>query len=498
MRAHPLILLTGLTALSTVASAGEERNNWPVEVEQPSALPPARQETTRSGLGPFLFSQPVSTNQFSGAVRARGFRPLFLEAVDSQGEAVETDFLYPLFTYRRAPDGYRWSLFSLVNHYSTQSAPQAAPNQGFDLWPFYFSRDTGNPETSYHAVLPIAGTVRNRFGQDKLSWIGFPLYARWEKNNVTTTTAPWPFIKVLQGEGNEGFELWPLFGQREKANTYREQFYLWPLIFKKETHLWESQPDVKQGFLPFYASSRDGESRSETYLWPFFGYSDRTAPYRYHQTNYFWPLLVQGRGDQRYVNRWGPFYTHSVIKGVDKTWVAWPFWRQQSWTDGALTHNKRQFFFFLYNDTEQRSASNPALPVARKTHYWPVASVWDNGAGRRQVQALSPLEIFFPNNDNVRLLYSPFFAVYRYNRVGPEEVQQSFLWNLVSYRRQPDSSEFHLGPLFSKERNPEEKRYAVGNGVIALEKNAGAGRWHFSFFDFKRRTANRPAGATTP
>lgn len=498
MRASSLLLLIGLTALGSVASAGEERNLWPVEVTQPSNLPEAPDQVVQTGAGPLLFAQPIPSSRFSGAVRARGLRPLYIETLNPNGETQETDLLYPLLTYRRNVDGYRWSLFSIVNRYETKPAPEISADRGFDLWPFYFSRDTGTPDTSYHAVLPLAGTVYHRFGQDKLTWIGFPLYARWEKNHVTTTTAPWPFIKVLEGEGNQGFELWPLFGRRAKDGSYREQFYLWPLIFKKETRLWAPQPTVQQGFLPFYASAKDADSRSETYLWPFFGYSDRVAPYRYHQTNYFWPLFVQGRGDQRYVNRWGPFYTHSVIKGSDKTWVAWPVWRHQTWTDGPLTHTKRQVLFFLYNDVEQRSATNPGLPSAHRTHLWPLLSYWDNGAGRRQVQALSPLEVFFPNNETVRLAYSPLFAIYRYNRAGPQEVQHSLLWNLVTYRRHPDSSEFHLGPLFSTEREGAGQRYAVGNGLLALERQADTGRWRFSFFDFKRRAAKSRPGDTAP
>src|SRR5206468_10740909 len=67
--------------------------------------------------------------------------------------------------------------------------------------------------------------------------------------------------------------------------------------------------------------------RSETYLWPFFGYSDRTAPASYHEIRYLWPLFVQGRGDH-YINRWAPFYTHSVNHGYDKQWFLWPVLRR--------------------------------------------------------------------------------------------------------------------------------------------------------------------------
>lgn len=496
MRPHLLISLVGLLATAAPGRADTERNYWPVSVAQSTTTGPKTQSSW-TGAGPFLFSQPLAPDVPSDPVRARGFRPFYVETLDAQNQLVEGYALYPLFTYRRSPGGYRWSVFSLINHYSFEDAPKDPTQRGFDLWPFYFSRDTGRPESSYHAVLPLYGTVKSRFGQDRLNWVLFPLYARWEKNNVVTTTAPWPIVKVLSGEGNHGFEIWPLFGYRAKADTYREQFYLWPLIYKDESALWEKQPNVKFGFLPFYASIKTADTRSETFIWPFFGYFDRTAPTRYHETDYLWPIWIQGRGDDHYVNRWGPFYTHSIVKGSDKTWVLWPLWRQESWVDGPLRHTRRQLLYFLYHDTEQQSATNPKLAAAHKTHYWPLVSIWDNGAGKKQVQALSPFDVFFPGNEPMRLAYNPFFAVYRYSRDGNENTQQSFLWNFVTYRRQPSEREFHVGPLFSSETRADEKRYTIGNGLLAWQRSA-AGGWHLSFFDFKRREASPARGTPAP
>lgn len=486
-----------LPLLGGVAHAAEETNGWPLFVKQSPRATGADGETW-SGLGPFLFGQPLPAPHSNEAERAVGFRPLFFRTVSAKGETREAYGLYPLFSYRRMTDGYRWSVFSLINHYSTQAPEETVAHRGFDLWPFYFSRETGSPDTSYRAVLPIYGSVPNRFGQDRLSWVLFPLYAKWEKNEVTTTTAPWPFIKHLRGQGNAGFEVWPVAGYRHKPGAYREQFYLWPLIFKKETALWQVQPDVRQGFLPFYASAKNADYTSESFFWPFFGYVDRTAPYRYHEKHYLWPIWVQGRGDALYVNRWGPFYTHSVRKGVEKTWIGWPVWKHQTWVDGKLRHTRRQVLYFLYQDTEQRSVSNPTLPAARKTHVWPLLSFWTNGAGKRQVQALSPLEIFYPNNDVMRMNYTPLFAVYRYSQSAPDTARHSALWNFVTYRREQDEREFHLGPLFSRERRGSEKRYALGNGLLALERSAESGRWKFSVFDFKRRQDSRPNAASAP
>ena len=370
---------------------------------------------------------------------------------DASGRLVESDLLYPLFTHRTGKIGDRWSLLDLVN---VERPPKSSDTGGraFDVWPVYFSRDTGDPATSYHALFPIHGTVKDRFGDDRISWALFPLYGRFEKHGTTTTTVPWPIVKILRGDGNHGFTLWPLFGWRAKEGVYRDQFCLWPLIYQNEANLGQPKPSVSLGVLPFYARDESAGSKSETYVWPFFGYLHRTAPDRYDETRWLWPLWVQGHGDNHHrVDRWAPFYTHSVSKGVDKHWVLWPLFRREEWADSGLEQTKTQFLYFLYWSLRQRSAAHPALAPAQKTHVWPLLSYWDNGAGRRQLQILSPLEVFFPDNEPVRLAYSPLFALYRYERWAPGDVRGSFLWDAITWRHSPARREFHLGPLLSVE-----------------------------------------------
>jgi hypothetical protein len=382
-------------------------------------------------------------------------------------------------------------------------APVASPNgertEAFDLWPFYFSRQTGDPATSYRALFPLGGTIKNRFGDDRIDWVLFPLYGRFQKRERVEWDAPWPFVRTFRGGGHSGFALWPLFGWHNQAGVARAHYYLWPLIYKDESHLDEPVPSVSLGVLPFYAVDRRPGSVSETYLWPFFGYTDRTAPYRYHETRWFWPLFVQGRGDDRYINRWAPFYTHSVIKGDGKTWVLWPLWRQQTWTEDGLMQKKSQLLYFVYWSLQQRSATNAALAPAEKTHFWPLLSVWDNGAGRRQLQVLNPLEVFFPRNEQVRLAYSPLFALYRYDRRVPGDVRHSFLWDAITFERRDSAGtrEFHLGPLLKIETRPAGKRIALGHGLLGLRRTSGERGWHAFLFDFPRKpdkiAATKPA-----
>ncbi|ACB73973.1 hypothetical protein [Opitutus terrae] len=477
------------------AAAHAEENTWPVRVDQTDDEGVV---LSSQWIGPLVFEKPSAEPG-----RVAGVRPLFARWTTPAGDLRETNVLYPVFTYRTDGTNFRWSVFQLMNRSSSHdlasSEPATTRHDTFDVWPFWFSRDTGSPETSYRALFPIAGTLKSRLGYDELSWTLFPLYGRAEKSGAVSTSTPWPFIKVTRGT-EQGFALWPLFGRRERPGEFERQYFLWPLIWNNTLRpagdaVHPAAPRREVGFLPFYTSETDTGFVNRSYVWPFFGYTDRTQPIRYHETRYFWPFLVQGHGDERKVNRWGPVYTHSIVKGTEKTWIAWPIYREKTWSDPALQHTQRQVLYFLYRSTQQRSATNPQAPMAEKAHLWPLISSWDNGAGRKQVQIPSPLEVFFPDNERVRVSWSPLFALYRFDQTAPDTQRHEFLWGLLTWRRAPQQREFHLGPLFSVRERAGEKRIAFGNGLLAWQRSAATGRWRFFWFDFPAKENKLRAAA---
>ena len=465
----------------------EELNGWPLAVRQTAADGAVVSDEM---LGPLFFD-----HHLPGEPHQSGLRPLLLQ---TRSGATESDYLlYPFFTWHREP-GYRsFSFFQLAN--SARETEAGKPTtRAFDVWPFYFSRDTGDPATSYQALFPLGGTIRQRLGFERIHFVLFPLYAAVDEKGAHITHAPWPFLRFIDGGEHHGFEFWPLFGHRGRPQDYDSQFYLWPLIYKSSTHLDEAEPTVKLGVLPFYCRATSPGNIDETYLWPFFGYAHQTEPAKYDEQRYFWPLLVQGRGATRYVNRWAPLYTHSVVKGYDKTWVAWPLFRHAEWQDGRIGQEQNQLLWFLYWSLTQRSLTNPQAAPAHKTHWWPLMSSWDNGAGQRQMQLLSPFEVFFPTNEPIRQLYTPLVALYRYEQQAPDDTRHSFLFSLVSWRKSPAESEFHLGPLFSTRSTPDQARVALGNGLLAWTRRSGTVRWKFSLFDFHPKPAMQAAKASLP
>ncbi len=460
-----------------------EENLWPFAVRQ---VKPDGTTESAEMVGPLIFTKTHAAGEMWG------IRPLFLHAL--AGETESSYFLYPLFTWEKQPGFRSFSFFHLVNHRRT-SDPGQAEERAFDLWPFYFSKETGDPATTYHALFPIAGTIKHRFGKDQLTWTAFPLYLHSEKSGMQVTSAPWPFLRFIDGAGHHGFEFWPLFGSREHPGDYHKQFWLWPLFYRHATNLAEPQPTVRLGALPFYTRDTGPGFISENYLWPFFGYTHRTAPDRYDEKRYLWPLFVQGRGDQRDVNRWAPFYTHSTFKGYDKTWYLWPLFRRAKWQDAGIGQEKDQLLFFLYWSQTQRSLAHPAAAPAHKTHLWPLASWWDNGAGRKQVQLLSPLEVFFPTNGPVRQLYTPLFALYRYDRQGDTVSRHSLLWNAITWRRNGPTREFHLGPILGVNSGPGTRRVALLGGLLGWQRRPGERHGGLFLFDFHPKLDIKPPEA---
>jgi hypothetical protein len=528
-----LLTLLLFTAIAPADSQERERNFWPVVVQQ---LDDDGEVRSWSAAGPLLFARETPDGG-----RTRGVRPLWVDSTNEHGELRTALGLYPFFTWSADDERYRWEIFELVRHRGLKSnafptrdntthhasawsprleagpklaraAHTSAPSFGegapcaitvggvapardeaFEIWPFWWSRQTGDPDTSYRALFPIAGTLKRRLGFERIAWAPFPLYVRTEERGAVTTHTPWPFVRTTRGAA-QGFGLWPLYGRQRRANGFRDAFYLWPFGYDRITPPPSEAPadtpaSREVGALPFYARSTGPGYRSESYLWPFFGYTERTAPESYRETRYFWPILVQGRGDDRYVNRWGPFYTHSIRNGYEKTWIAWPVYRRLRHSDDVLTQTKHQLGYFLYWSLEQRSATNPELAPAHARHVWPLFSSWDNGAGRRQFQFPSPLEVFFPANASMRQTWGPLFSLYRQESRGPGHVRASLCWSAVTWERDPAAGhrEFHVGPLLTYARNAEAMKFEIAHGLVGLRRTEAGRSWRLLWFTFGAR-----------
>ncbi len=493
------------------APSEHERNFSPVYVERraPAAANVHGREWTAAG--PLLFEKSSAN---AAGDTARGFRPFWVDLDDPRGRLRARYVLYPLFSYTLTDaETYKWSLFELIRRTDRLAAAGPARTEfdehgEFDVFPFWFSRRTPDPADSYRALFPSAGTVKHKLGFERLSWTLFPLYVENEKKGATTTFAPWPIVRHRSGAAH-GWGVWPLYDRAVRPGVYDRTTWLWPLFYNHTRFASPEDPpgtaptrDI--GALPFYAARTGPGYVNEDFLWPFFGYTDRTEPVRYHERRYLWPFFVQGRGEERTINRWAPFYSHSVVKGYAKQWFAWPVLRYATWTEENIERRRTQFLYFVYWHEGQRRVGRAGSPEAELTHVWPLVSAWDNGAGRRQWQFPSPLEVFFPGNEKVRHVWSPLFSLARHQQRAPGDERTSLLWDFVTWEKQAAArrSEFHLGPLLGVTREGEARRISIGAGLIGFRR-AAAGGWRMFWLDFPSanasvQTAAPAAASSTP
>lgn len=371
-------------------------------------------------------------------------------------------FLYPLFTHLRTQWGSSWNIFGLISNCSTPD------KEKFSFFPFLFFNHSCNPCDSYYGIFPIVGKVRNYLCADSLRWFLFPLYLGIQKGDTVRHGLPWPIIRWQTGPCSGGGALWPLVGCYWRENDYYHSYAFWPIAYKFLDALGTPYPSIRRGLIPLYAYENSARREMTTVLWPFISrveMHDRC----YVENQFFWPFFVQGRGENEYVNRWAPIYTHSYRCGRDKRWFLWPLIKIQHWEDRGLYVTQEQFFYFIFWKQCQQCLADPSLPPAKKVHLWPLLSYWDNGVGQRQFQFISPIEVFFPNSKAVRIIYSPLFAIFRYEQIAPGHTRQSLLFDLIATEKTPCSQRLSVGPLLDVERGPCGSGFQILKGLLGFK-----------------------------
>jgi len=462
------MLLCSLSGLLTYADS--DKNIWPFIVHQSGDAFARPEQITAAG--------PLFEIQ-NGNTRKQAFRPFWSHFSESDRPSEHTHLLYPLFNYYSYPSHYHWHLLNLIR-FSKSTENNA---YSFELYPFYFSEQTGNPETSYRALWPLAGNIPNFMGREQFQFALWPLYLKTIHKNEIRYSTPWPFIQRLKGPESHGFALWPLYGSFHRDQKYDHSFVLWPFGYHNVSYLPDGQTFDRFGALPFFQQEKAPGLISQTYLWPFFGFTQESDPRPdYQETRYFWPLLVQGRGEEKYINRWMPLFSHEFKPGRSKTWILWPFWKSSETDLDVLTRERSQFLYFLYWDEIQKNAHQPR--IARKTFVWPLLSYWNNPSrDRTQIQFLDPLTVFFPRNEKATFTWNPFFALYRYDR-RETSIRHSALWNLFQWEHSPEQIEqLTLGPLFNYSAKTNNSNWTFLTGLIGRTTEQGQSHWTFFWND---------------
>jgi hypothetical protein len=414
--------------------------------------------------GPFYYRQE------SEAEKTWAVPPLLSYTKDPDHELKEFDFCYPLLTYDRYGDQYRWQFFQLLNFASTPSNDEAVRSR-FTLFPIYFQQRSTDPTQNYTMFVPFYGHLQKRFWREEVFMVMLPFYVQSRKKDYVTDNYMYPFFHLRHGDALEGWQFWPFYGHEHKGVTTRTNgfgdievigahdrvFVMWPFYFNEKNSLGTPDPFIEHTLFPFYGSQRSPKRDSTTVMWPFYNrIDDREKQYREWQVP--WPIIEFARGEGKYKNRVLPFFSHarSPVQQIDT--YLWPVYKYDRIHSDPLDRVRRRILYFLYSDIVERNTETQSSK--RRTDLLPLFTYRRDHNGNTRLQLIAPLEVFTIGAHKIERDYSPVWSVWRAERnPTTQAASQSLLWNLYRHETAPERKKFSLlFGLFQYQSTPEGKQ----------------------------------------
>lgn len=409
--------------------------------------------------------------------------PLLSYTKDPATELREFDFLYPVLTYDRYGDQYRWQFCQLLSFAGGPLMTETNRNR-FTLFPLYFQQRSSNPEENYTALVPFYGHLKNRFFRTEVFFVMWPLYCETRRRDVVTDNYLVPFFHLRHGDGLRGWQFWPLYGQEHKELTSRtnifgepervpghdSMFALWPIYYNEHTGLGSENPDWQFAVLPFYAFERSPQRDSTTILWPFFNHID-DGEKKYREWDAPWPFIEFARGEGKNTDRVWPFYSRSRSPTLGNGFVLWPIYKYDEIHSAPLERRRARILFYVYTDIHEKSTETGL--EKRRRDLWPLFDWQRRTDGSTRLQILAPLEVWTLGSHKIERDWSPLWSVWRSeNNAKTGARSQSLLWN-----------------LYRHETSPEHKRVSALFGLFQYEAEHDASRLRLCYIPFGHKNS---------
>jgi hypothetical protein len=417
--------------------------------------------------GPLFYSEQKETES------TWAFPPLFSRMTDPATDTQENDFLYPILTYDRYGEQYRWQFCQLLS-FSGGPTQTEKDKDRFAIFPIYFQRRTGNPTNDYTAVFPIYGTLKKHFFRDEIHFVMFPIYSETRKRDVVTDNYVYPFYHQRHGDGLTGWQLWPFYGQEHKEITSKtnsfgdvsmvpghdNSFVMWPFYLRDKSGIGSTNPTSRTFSLPLFSVERSPYRDSTMVIWPFFGHvTDRGKMYT--EWDAPWPLIVFARGEGKYTSRVWPIYSHAHNATLTSDFYAWPIYKYNRLHSGPVDQERTRILFFLFSDMTEKNTEMGT--TRRRVDFFPFYTYHHDPNGNTRLQVLAILEPFLVGSHKVKRDWSPLWSLWRSER-NPKTgaASQSLLWNL--YRREASPTNSSGSVLFglyqySTDKNGTKRRF---------------------------------------
>lgn len=425
-------------------------------------------------LGPFVsYKKSPDTTEY-------GFRPIFYNYRNERKDRTSFDFLYPFFTHRSFEGDTKFQVLVYLFYYRSDLRPSGFREYDYTLFPFLFGRKDEQPEKSYFALFPLFGTLKHRYGKDEISFMLFPLFLKTRQEGMTNYNFVWPFFGAYGGDGVSGGRFWPLYGIREKEDSFEDEFALWPFYTHREKDFYGERV-TSTAFLPFYYGTDAPGRKQRTYLWPFINViNDSNKNVR--RWDIPWPFVTISRGSV-HTNRFWPLYSQRTEDKYRTGFFLWPMFGYKTYVFKDYISTKTTGALWLVKSTTY-TPTNERGKSGKTVHLWPLFSYYKDTDGTSRFHFLSILETFLVDNPPREHNWSSFWQLVVWQMDADGNQKSSILWNTIRTERTERLMKFELRPIIpviSFEKSDVRSKFYLVGGLLGFKSEAGRKTLSFLF-----------------
>lgn len=400
---------------------------------------------TDRGVPPFYIER---SEQLAGGIEKKSehFWPFFSHSKTASSE--ELRILYPFFRDRVEERSRETWLIPLYHRMAYTHADGSEDIDGFFLPLFLWGFD--EKEGNYFAFAPFGGTIKGILGKDRIDFTLFPLWARLQDRDQTSTYWLFPFVEIEQGPLRQGFRIFPFYsrsrgftgnGELRDESTY----ILWPFWHQTRTKLDTDNPTTSRWLWPFYGKIESKSRTARTILYPL--WTEEHDSRSEISTWSLFPWTIGKRQGQWNRLQFYPIWGMHDRPGLKSGFFLWPIWQ---WEDQVAANRRREvrrLFPFWRSITDE----DPQRGVRSNHLLWPLAR-WKTDANGLKTGS-APAILPFDDQAGISWSHSRAWQVIRW-RQERDSWGLELLWGLLTAESGADQGGFSiLGGLLSRERS---------------------------------------------
>lgn len=446
-------------------------------------------------IGPIFYSgTDIETNQYKTAIgpfyesrkdtngnSVVAIHPFYRLSKSEMDDRILLEYLWPIGMHKtyRGQSYWRFILAYGMNF----DIDDPGSRYRYSIFPLIYG-GRNIDEKPYFAFFPFGGTIYEILGQDKVTFILFPLYFTHQIKDVKTTTYLWPIFSKTTGEDVQRGGVFPFYGysNKEQLNNWKKKYVLWP--FWTHTKYLAPGPEGYAYILfPLFGHAKVDNSKTLMILPPLFRFSKGEYRGATHKEGFCpWPFIrYKYNKEESKFYAW-PLWGYRNRKMEDKWFTLWPIvlhkkvYRREYYGKRTLIlpfiHNQARYRYAEPGKTKNRKDwGETDEAIARNLKIWPLMNyIRENDSSHFGTLSLWP----FRSTGNVERNYGRLWTIYSHDRNGNTK-EDTVLWGLFRWRRDNSGNkDLRLFPIYSSNKqtndNINSKKWNILYGLLGYER----------------------------